>query len=449
MQINFITPTLLSPIDISSMGDSSKRTDDSKIGSFDSGLKYAIALLLRNNVDITIEVYKESTDKEEQSYSYLYEPFIRNEECDYTNKCKELISFHVTKTPCGNSYVEPWGTTEESDIHTGFALQLGHNWELWQAWRELYSNMLDEGGYYTNDSDSYSLDINGTKITLTFDEHNLFYQVWLDRDKYILNSKNHEVYLPIKDNYDNIKGYIFESPDGHLRIYKKGILVYENVNEKSFFNFNSEFGEIDERRMLNDYWSVLSELTGYLQYTNDNTLASFIIREEEYLDKNDVLNKVSFYSPNNFLVKYFEDKFEYCTPHTFKDLEKNIKCHKLYNSSGKVLRSIGDDMWTYSKNVTIKSTPTEVICTIFNQTKESIKDQIERIYDIHIECDIKQASIFGQKSIEDKYNKCIIIDKEFDVDADFAEFLVSYFSLVGKKNVLLDLAEFTKQKIKK
>jgi hypothetical protein len=109
-------------------------------------------------------------------------------------------------------------------------------------------------------------------------------------------------------------------------------------------------------------------------------------------------------------------------------------------------------MWSYSKNVTIKTTPVE----LYNKLKENvwsqdetIKQKIERIYDIRIECDIKQASIFGQKSIEDKYNKCIIIDEEFDVDKDFAEFLISYFSLVGKKNVLLDMAEFTKQKIKK
>lgn len=452
MKINFITPTLLSPIDITTMGGSEKELDDSKLGKFCSGLKYAIALLLRNNVNILIKVIKEYQNEEEQTISYCYTPFIRTEYCEYTDKNKELISFKVIETPHGNCKKEPWGGDSTYNLDTGFALRLGYNWYLWQAYREVFSNMLDEDGYLTEGNNDY-IDGSGTIITLTFDEDNPFYQVWLERDKYILNPKNFEVYLPIKNDYNTIKGYIFESPDGHLRIYKKGILVYENVNEKSFFNFNSEFGEIDERRMLNDYWSVLSQLTNYLQYTNDNTLASFIIREEEYLHKDDVLNKVSFYNPNNFLVKYFEDKFEYCTPHTFKDLEKNIKSHKLYNASGKVLRSIGDDLWGYSKNVTIKSTPVElhnkINENIESGLKETVKQQIERIYDIKIECDIKQASIFGQKSIEDKYNKCIIIDNDFDIDIDFSEFLISYFSLVGKKNVLLDIADYLKLKIKK
>ena len=54
----------MSFLDVTSMGDSSKRGDTTTIGQFDSGLKYAIALLLRNNVDIRIK-----TDEDEFSFS--------------------------------------------------------------------------------------------------------------------------------------------------------------------------------------------------------------------------------------------------------------------------------------------------------------------------------------------------------------------------------------------
>ena len=431
MKINIITPTLLSPVDIYTMGGSDKVGDEEKIGMFNSGLKYAIALLLRNKVNIKITIHGSVNND-----LYIYEFYTEEEQCDITGKKKELICFKINGSlNIGTSYKE---------IKTGFALQLGYNWELWQAWRELYSNMLDEKGYI-EEEDTFTFDGHGTIITLEFDKDNPFYQVYQERDKYILNPSKYEVYLPLKDSSDNIKGYIFESPDGHLRIYKKGILVYENVNEKSFFNFNSEFGEIDERRMLNDYWSVISTLSGYLESTNDKLLMSFIIRDYDHLDKDDILNKISFYYPKKSIIDYYESVYEFGKPFTFKNLEESIKKSKFYNGEGKKLKSIEDQLWCYTKIVTLQSKPEEIV----PYEEESIIAKIERKYDIKIECPIKVASIFGQKSIEDKFNKCIIIDENFDLEEDFAEFLVSYFSLVGKRNVLIDLAEFIKNKIKK
>ena len=46
----------LSVLDLTTMGDSIKREDDSKIGKFDSGLKYALAILYRNNVKFRIDL---------------------------------------------------------------------------------------------------------------------------------------------------------------------------------------------------------------------------------------------------------------------------------------------------------------------------------------------------------------------------------------------------------
>ena len=52
--ITFQNESILSLIDLTTMGDSSKRGDSSKIGKFDSGLKYAMSILYRHGVNINI-----------------------------------------------------------------------------------------------------------------------------------------------------------------------------------------------------------------------------------------------------------------------------------------------------------------------------------------------------------------------------------------------------------
>ena len=88
MQIHFITPTIISRLDISSMGDSSKRGDDSTIGQFDSGLKYAIALLLRDKVNMSIKTY----DNDGILNTYTFSTSVKK--CNNTNKEKELIDIN-------------------------------------------------------------------------------------------------------------------------------------------------------------------------------------------------------------------------------------------------------------------------------------------------------------------------------------------------------------------
>lgn len=57
MKVHFITPTRISLINLTTIGDSEKREDETKIGKFSSGQAYATALLLRDNVDIEISIY--------------------------------------------------------------------------------------------------------------------------------------------------------------------------------------------------------------------------------------------------------------------------------------------------------------------------------------------------------------------------------------------------------
>lgn len=110
-----IDPTLWS-----TFGISVKENSDC-IGKFGTGLKYAIAVLLREGREITIktggEVYSFSTSEQ-------------------TIKDKTF-----NRVMC-------------NDQEMPFTTHLGSGWELWQAYREIYSNCIDEGGWLGTGGDT-------------------------------------------------------------------------------------------------------------------------------------------------------------------------------------------------------------------------------------------------------------------------------------------------------
>ena len=110
--VSFQNKGLIDPVAIKTFGVSAKDCDD-PIGFFGTGLKYAIAILLRNKCEITI-----MRGLEEITFSTITQT-VRGQD------------FEVV---CMNG--EPMG----------FTLELGKTWEMWQAFRELYCNTLDEHG---------------------------------------------------------------------------------------------------------------------------------------------------------------------------------------------------------------------------------------------------------------------------------------------------------------
>jgi len=97
---------------ITTFGVSSKE-NDSAIGYFGTGLKYAIAILLREGCEITIHTGGKKYEFGTQRQT------VRVDEFTFVTMNGEALAF----------------TTE-----------LGKNWQLWQAFRELYCNCTDEGG---------------------------------------------------------------------------------------------------------------------------------------------------------------------------------------------------------------------------------------------------------------------------------------------------------------
>lgn len=118
--IPFSNPGEIDPRMWSTFGVSVKETNNA-IGQFGTGLKYAIAVLMREGRSLVIV-----------SGGKRYEFGVK--QTDIRGKGFA----HVT---CNGEFLP-------------FTTHLGSGWDLWQAYRELYSNCLDEGGEISDAGDT-------------------------------------------------------------------------------------------------------------------------------------------------------------------------------------------------------------------------------------------------------------------------------------------------------
>lgn len=91
----------------------SAKDNENPIGYFGTGLKYAISIILRNGGKITLH-------RGRKTYKFHLE--------EETIRGKSFSIVHMNGEPLG------------------FTSEVGKDWELWQAFRELYCNVLDEKG---------------------------------------------------------------------------------------------------------------------------------------------------------------------------------------------------------------------------------------------------------------------------------------------------------------
>ena len=141
---------------ITTFGVSSKETANA-IGYFGTGLKYAIAILLREGCEITIYAGAQKLEFSKRAERIRVDDF-------------EIVTMNG----------EP----------LGFTTELGKNWQLWQAFRELYCNCTDEHGEiyeaYSYDLADFTPKENETAILVSGEP---FRDVWSMRSEIILSSE--------------------------------------------------------------------------------------------------------------------------------------------------------------------------------------------------------------------------------------------------------------------
>jgi len=208
MDIVFQNKGILSLLDLTTMGDSSKRDDISKIGKFDSGLKYALSILYRNG--LKVEIYSGNS-------KYTFSSKVITDEI--TNKAKELLVIHEDNA----EWIGP------KEHVTAFSPQLGFEWKVWMAIRELYSNCLDEGGK-VGFTRSTEVKNNSDETIIVVYDNGTLQEIISNWNNYFLSNEE-----PIYEG-DSIK--IHKNTEGFLRLYKNKILIFEDRNVKSKYIYD-------------------------------------------------------------------------------------------------------------------------------------------------------------------------------------------------------------------
>lgn len=158
--IVFRTPGHLDIRAITTFGINSKPNSTNPIGFFGTGLKYALAVIIRNGFRVYIrtggKTYDFFKDKGE----------FRSKEFDFIVMVRKALVNQKTELP--------------------FTTELGKNWQLWQAFRELYSNTLDENGSISELPDSSDPFIQGEDHTCIVVDSDEFAAEYDKRDLYFL-----------------------------------------------------------------------------------------------------------------------------------------------------------------------------------------------------------------------------------------------------------------------
>lgn len=188
--LHFTTPGSFDLLGLRSFGLSSK--DESHIGRYGTGLKYATAIILRLGGTITIQ----------------------------TPEGKFVLGTHSAEFRG-----KPVQFVTLNDEQLAFTTDLGKDWEPWMAYREIYSNTLDEGGSVAFEQNEPDLPAGHSRISIDCRELSA---IFFDADLYFIDQAE----KPLWVNSD-IEVYPGESKS----LYYKGIKVRE-FDEPFAYRYN-------------------------------------------------------------------------------------------------------------------------------------------------------------------------------------------------------------------
>lgn len=240
--IVFSTPTKFDLRALTTFGLNAKPNSENPIGFFGTGLKYAVAVLVRNGCQVVIQTPERTWEVERRAAEFRGKPI------------DELLI-----------------SSEGASCALPFTIDLGRNWEPWMAYRELLSNTLDEGGRILTAPDpeaGCNIIVSGGPIDL----------VHAQSEQFILSSPPiHET-----DWCDIHRGM------DCLRIFYRGILVYAYPGVRSAFTYNiKQSVRLTEDRTLAQLYEAYVNIgrAVFDKDTPDNVLRAFIGAPAEFWER--------------------------------------------------------------------------------------------------------------------------------------------------------------------
>lgn len=241
----FATPGLIDIQSFTTFGINVKPNTTNPIGYFGTGLKYAIAVLCRIGASPVLWI---GPDK----YTFYVKP------TKFRDKEFDLIRMKLEKL----TLLRP------RHIKLPFTTELGKNWKVWQAFRELESNTRDEGGltYLGVDRDDAAYHQPGSTTLIV--ENDEFVQAYHDRDTIFLPEA-----LNVREGTERLQ--VIDKPA--KTIFYRGLKVAETRKPTLFtYNFLKSV-ELTEDRTIKYDFSVRAELARHIVTSNDEKLIERIV----------------------------------------------------------------------------------------------------------------------------------------------------------------------------
>jgi len=216
------------------VGASSKR-DGEYIGMFGSGNKYALAYFLRNGYEVTIYSGREEISLDTQPTNFR-----------------------------GHNFDVIYVNGQQTSITT----QMGYDWQLWQALRELYANAQDEGMLYFDMVDEINPEEGST---------HLYISVTQEIEDFMFNLNDYIAYDKTVV-FENEVGKIYKKHSDKTCIYRKGIRCYE-TKKPSIFDYDFNDVEINESRIAQHSWEIIEKMWQLLAECDVNVVAYEVLNK--------------------------------------------------------------------------------------------------------------------------------------------------------------------------
>lgn len=227
--VKFWTPGAIPLTSFTIMGAHHKVVSD-PIGKFGTGLKYAVAVILRHGGKIRLFI-------EGVEYEFVVVPG------EHRGQPMEMIRLRRK-----NGLLNRWVSVQKLP----FTLSYGKGWELWQAYRELESNTRDERGVTFVGGGEHHPE--GTLIEVDCPG---FVEAIRDQEVFFDSSELNPIYSgPIAN--------IYAKPSSHL--YYRGIRVFQLRYPARFtYDFKYPYVSLTEDRTAANSWSLMYHLSQIVQ----------------------------------------------------------------------------------------------------------------------------------------------------------------------------------------
>ena len=249
--IVFETPGLIDIRAFTVMGMSAK-IGDHPIGKFGTGLKYAIAVLVRMGAEPVVWIGKDQ-------YVFF------SEKADFRGKEFQLVRMRAKKWP-----QRLW---REYDLP--FTTEYGKYWKPWQVYRELEANTRDESG------STFEIQPSANEVTNKLGSNDKTWIIVDHPDFLAAYEKSDEVFLPgAATKIDETVGLqVF--PGTTKFLYWRGMKVYELQRESMFtYNILSDVELTEDRTLKYEFYAKMA-LGDFVQKSDDPVFIKKIVTAPE------------------------------------------------------------------------------------------------------------------------------------------------------------------------